>query len=358
MHERVSKFISKMVQQGKRTQGNNIMLTMGSDFQFENAAENFRNLDLMISGVKHFLEEYNNNEDNGLDLDRFRGGINIFYSSPESYTKAKYREKLDWEVKVDDFFPYSDCKHCFWTGYFVSRASLKRFERFGSSFLHASRHLEVKDKRGERSNRKESDLYDLDDAMGVLQHHDGVSGTSKQHVAYDYAKRVYSGIQRASSYIGSILSEAFGGGIEFNSCHALNVSVCEITQKATQKVGTDVYVAAYNAMGIRRTEVVALPVDLDATYEVTNLATSENVDCALIPFVGPKNNEDQTASGSFKLYFEAKNLPPLGAVLFRIRIVDEKSSAISPSKQLERVGSSQKGDITVNNGIISVSFDR
>ena len=29
--------------------------------------------------------------------------------------------------------------------------------------------------------------------MGVLQHHDAVSGTSKQHVANDYAKRLYIG---------------------------------------------------------------------------------------------------------------------------------------------------------------------
>jgi len=29
--------------------------------------------------------------------------------------------------------------------------------------------------------------------MGVAQHHDAVSGTSKQHVANDYAKRLYHG---------------------------------------------------------------------------------------------------------------------------------------------------------------------
>lgn len=65
--------------------------------------------------------------------------INIFYSSPEYYTKVKYTETrssavhqdaatgalrsrvsetlgLQWAVKKDDFFPYSDCAHCFWTG--------------------------------------------------------------------------------------------------------------------------------------------------------------------------------------------------------------------------------------------------
>ena len=31
--------------------------------------------------------------------------------------------------------------------------------------------------------------------MGVAQHHDAVSGTEKQHVAYDYAKRLAIGAE-------------------------------------------------------------------------------------------------------------------------------------------------------------------
>ena len=40
----------------------------------------------------------------------------------------------------------------------------------------------------ERGNNKSSDT--LRRAMGVAQHHDAVTGTSKQHVADDYAKRL------------------------------------------------------------------------------------------------------------------------------------------------------------------------
>ena len=36
----------------------------------------------------------------------------------------------------------------------------------------------------------------LREAMGVAQHHDAVSGTEKQHVAYDYAKRLAIGAQQ------------------------------------------------------------------------------------------------------------------------------------------------------------------
>jgi hypothetical protein len=33
--------------------------------------------------------------------------------------------------------------------------------------------------------------------MGVMQHHDAISGTEKQHVAYDYAQRLSDGIDSA-----------------------------------------------------------------------------------------------------------------------------------------------------------------
>lgn len=38
-------------------------------------------------------------------------------------------------VKRDDFFPYADGAHKFWTGYFTSRPALKGYERLSYKFL-------------------------------------------------------------------------------------------------------------------------------------------------------------------------------------------------------------------------------
>ena len=126
-------------------------MTMGSDFQFAAAAWWFRNLDRLIHHV---------NAD---------GRVNVFYSSPQAYVGRQGAERgrgegttgddddapassaaaaptaLAFKVKRDDFFPYSDCDSCFWTGYFASRPSLKLDIRRSGALLAAAKQLAALD---------------------------------------------------------------------------------------------------------------------------------------------------------------------------------------------------------------------
>lgn len=44
-------------------------------------------------------------------------------------------------------------------------------------------------------------IYNLiGEAMGIIQHHDAISGTEKQRVAFDYAQRLSDGINAAEVY--------------------------------------------------------------------------------------------------------------------------------------------------------------
>lgn len=40
-------------------------------------------------------------------------------------------------------------------------------------------------------------LVIVDEAMGLIQHHDAISGTERQHVADDYVQRVSEGVEAA-----------------------------------------------------------------------------------------------------------------------------------------------------------------
>ena len=122
--------------------------------QYQRAHINYANLDLMISSISE-MQRLNKVDISNMFGPRFEH-VNIFYSSPDYYTKSKHAEfKLrnqeaigeqfrrreisggsdTFTVKSDDFMPYSDCEHCFWTGYFTSRSGLKKLERVSSSFL-------------------------------------------------------------------------------------------------------------------------------------------------------------------------------------------------------------------------------
>ncbi|KAK1746267.1 lysosomal alpha-mannosidase [Skeletonema marinoi] len=241
--------------------------------------------------------------DNGeikLWSDRF-DKVNIFYSTPERYTHCKYADLVNAKTSGEgsartntiqrDWFPYADCDHCYWTGYFTSRQGLKRMERVGSSFLHAARQIESmqaylpKDQRIRITTDawNASPLYELDDAMGVVQHHDGVSGTSKQHVAYDYAKRIAGGMNKANSFVTDALRKLLlnsNEGVLDNLTYCLlnNETICTVSQEASREGSKeDIYVIVYNALAKERHEVVSLPID-SSSYDFVEKLGGEQSD--------------------------------------------------------------------------------
>lgn len=185
--------------------------------------------------------------------------INIFYSNPDYYTEQKYKETLpryneaasqtttapppiEWPVKTDDFFPYSDCPHCFWTGYFTSRAAFKRLERVASSFLLAVRQLDAMSLLGPATVHRPTEdadgsaLFALEDALGIAQHHDAVAGTAKQHVADDYSMKLSTGMNRAALRAVEMLQKVMlkdGTGQTLDNlsyCPLLNETICPVSE--------------------------------------------------------------------------------------------------------------------------------
>lgn len=71
--------------------------------------------------------------------DRPEYGVKIIYSTPGNYIKQIQTEGLKYPTKDDDFFPYADRQHAYWTGYFVSRVAVKGFVRDFGRWLQAVR---------------------------------------------------------------------------------------------------------------------------------------------------------------------------------------------------------------------------
>jgi hypothetical protein len=144
------------------------MIVFGDDFTYMDAKKNYEAMDAMISFINENYSKY----------------FKLQYSTPSQYIDAIRKENLEYPVKYDDLFPYSDGKDSYWTGFFTSRPNLKGFIRRASSNFHASEFLyslkmidqNIKDDEVmEMISAKDA----LMDELGVTQHHDGITGTSR-----------------------------------------------------------------------------------------------------------------------------------------------------------------------------------
>uniref|UniRef100_A0A8C1PA33 Alpha-mannosidase n=1 Tax=Cyprinus carpio TaxID=7962 RepID=A0A8C1PA33_CYPCA len=249
--EIVQRFLNVSYNQAAFYKTNHIIMTMGSDFQYENANLWYKNMDKLIKYV------------NALQAKGSK--VNVLYSTPSCYLQELNLANLTWPLKTDDFFPYADDAHDFWTGYFTSRPALKLYERLSNSRLQTCNQLEVLG--GPKSTSGpfgEGDSDTMKRAMGVAQHHDAVSGTEKQHVAYDYARRLATGWAHCEVLVRNSLAVLSGSESPRVFCENLNISVCPLTE-SSQKFSMNVY----NPLGRTVSWPVRLPVN-GSLYNVTD----------------------------------------------------------------------------------------
>lgn len=67
--------------------------------------------------------------------------VTLFYSTPGYYFDTLKQLEMKWPTNYYDMLPYADEVHCFWSGYFTSRANAKHYVRRASANLHSSSKL-------------------------------------------------------------------------------------------------------------------------------------------------------------------------------------------------------------------------
>ncbi|XP_052582965.1 lysosomal alpha-mannosidase-like isoform X2 [Peromyscus californicus insignis] len=232
--------LASLQQQYYRT--NHTVMTMGSDFQYENANMWFKNMDKLIRLVNKQQAEGSK--------------VHVLYSTPTCYLWELNKANLTWSVKEDDYFPYADGPHMFWTGYFSSRPALKRYERLSYNFLQVCNQLEAL--AGPAANvgpYGTGDSAPLKEAMAVLQHHDAITGTARQNVVNDYARQLAAGWRPCEVLVSNALAQLSFYKQNFSFCHELNISICPVSQNSEQ-----FQVTVYNPLGRKVHQMVRLPV--------------------------------------------------------------------------------------------------
>lgn len=246
----------------------------------------------------------------------------MFYSTPEVYTDAKHAEQLNWTLKEDDNLPicqdYDNDRegHAYWSGYFSTRPALKRNVVEGSGYLQAARQLQLwsaqslklhlNDTRKRSSvfgashwkhEMLASDLTPLEMAAGLGTHHDGMTGTCKQHVSDDYTLRLATSFTMAEHVVGSALGKILGLSTPLAHCRAWNETKCNFT--AELKNTENFSMIVYNPLALNRTELIRVPVQHSGNYTIqqggNTLATVGTVDR---PHLGDAQYMESSVYGS------------------------------------------------------------
>ncbi|XP_029732563.2 lysosomal alpha-mannosidase-like [Aedes albopictus] len=358
---KVQKFLYYVELQAKHYRTNNIVLTMGGDFTYMDANVYFKNLDKLIRYT-------NARQSNG-------SNVNVFYSTPSCYLKALHDADITWPTKSDDFFPYASDPHAFWTGYFTSRPTIKRFERVGNHFLQVCKQLTALAPSKEGHFTPHLNL--LREAMGVMQHHDAVTGTEKQHVANDYSRMLHQAIEACGANAQVVLnqiadpaqkkglSQKFPHGFqraftfEFETCHLLNISKCEMTESKDNFM-----VTLYNPLAHSGYQYVRLPVS-GKKYIVKDYRGVETPSQMVPVAESVEDLNYRFSNASYELVFLANELPPLGYKSYYVsRIIETVDDFIqNPSSPTVQIQSDQphkqwhSEEVSIGNKYLNVSFD-
>ena len=251
---------------------------------------------------------------------------------------------------------------------------MKRFERVGNHFLQVCKQLSAGAKVQE--DHFESHLSMLRRAMGIMQHHDAVTGTEKQHVASDYSRILTQAISACGANTMSALNQLTTGkppnpsgkinkilqnsekkarkshesqwDFKFQSCLNLNISICDISENSNQFM-----VTVYNPLAHASYQFVRFPVG-GAKYEVKDYRNIV-VPSQLVPVAKPiKSLDYRQSSADHELVFQATEVPALG---YKSYFVSRIMNEIQPQVILMKRNAMKPQPVVIGNEYFNITFD-
>ena len=259
-------------------------------------------------------------------------------------------------VLSGDFFPYSDYRNDYWTGYYTTRPLNKQFSREIQSLIRTAdifhayaysycKHWNVPYKEYKSVTSK---LRLARRELGMFLHHDGITGTSVQGVINDFQMRLYNAYTDVKSALKIVSVTLLTHGKT-----ALETLLDDtVSRKSASLEGQPVAVAAAGAKLIlinptskERREVVSFNTassvdvyDKDEIY-VRGQSTSEN-------------QQSQSASTNWLRtnYFTA-TLKPLSITIYTVRPSEKENALISKRKPYNET-------IVIENMYLRAEFSR
>ncbi|CAL5368043.1 unnamed protein product [Camellia sinensis] len=311
---------------------NTLLVPLGDDFRYisiDEAEAQFRNYQLLFDYINS-NPSLNAEAKFGTLEDYFRTlreeADRINYSRPSEIGSGQIG---GFPSLSGDFFTYADRQQDYWSGYYVSRPFFKAVDRVLEHTLRGAEMMLAfllgHCQRSSCEKLPTGFAYKLTAArrnLALFQHHDGVTGTAKDHVVEDYGTRMHTSLQDLQIFMSKAIEVLLGIRHEKSDSHPAQFEPAQVRSKydaqpvnkaISAHKGTAQSVVLFNPLEQTGDEVVMVVVDRP---DVTVL--DSNWTCVKSQ-VSPELQHDKSKifTGRHRVHWKA-SVPPLGLQVYYI----------------------------------------
>ena len=346
MAQSLDDFVQQLVRQFRLKNANYkqkvMLLPHGGDFHYQEADKwdrQYRNMKLFMNYINERENEFK---------------IKIRFGTFKDYFTELNRQRtvhnLDFPVISGDFFTYTEAQD-YWTGYFTTRQfdkrlgrelqeSLRAAELFAAISFEKELHIHMPENKRKKML---SDLVIARQNLGIFQHHDAITGTSRAHVVKDYEDRLSSSFTATQN----VLTSAIDHLLQDDKSSTRYDSVLSTLRRRgynqlTERVPVSVSVAG--------TKVILINSLIQSRGEIVSL-TVESPDIQLLDHKGSIvefdviSQSQNTAEITFHIEF-----PPLSILVYSLQ---ENTQDLKPRSSLTE---SPKDGFVCENEYVNVTF--
>lgn len=194
---------------------NVVLMPLGDDFRY-NVVEEW---DQQYTNYMKLIDYINSNKE--------RYGVEVAFGTPLDYFKEIVKRYDQFPTLKGDFFVYSDIfsegRPAYWSGYYTTRPFMKVLDREVESSLRGAEILYTLALNNARKNKLvsylkilERDFEKLVQArrnLGLFQHHDAITGTSKSFVMHDYGLRLFDALRSTANVQQNAIQSLMFGNV-------------------------------------------------------------------------------------------------------------------------------------------------
>ncbi|KAL5974268.1 Alpha-mannosidase 2x [Asimina triloba] len=220
VQERALKLLDQYRKKSTLYRTNTLLVPLGDDFRYvstEEAEAQFRNYQMLFDYI---------NSNPSLNAEAKFGTLEDYFQTlREEAERINFThpgevgsgELEGFPSLSGDFFTYADRQHDYWSGYYVSRPFFKAVDRVLEQTLRASEMMIALVlgycQRSQCLKLPISFSHKLTAArrnLALFQHHDGVTGTAKDHVVLDYGTRMHTSLQDLQIFMSKAVEVLLG----------------------------------------------------------------------------------------------------------------------------------------------------